>query len=67
MKAQLMAMLIGLIVKLFTPELLKSFLDTVLDFVEDKVLGTASTVDDKLVLPLCDVIRKAYNIPDDDP
>jgi len=66
MKAQLMAMLVGLIMKLFTPELLRSFLDMVLDFVENKVEGTASKVDDALVLPLCNMIRSAYGVPDDD-
>ena len=66
MKAQLMAMLVGVIMKLFTPELLRTFLDLVLDFIEDKVEGTKSTVDDRLVLPICDMIRQAYNVPDDD-
>lgn len=66
MKAKLITMLISLILQLFTPELLKSFADTVLDWVEDKVLGSASKVDDALVLPLCNMIRSAFDIPDND-
>jgi hypothetical protein len=66
MKAKLITTLIGLILKMLTPELLKSFADTVLDFVEDKVKGTESTVDDAIVLPMCDMIRAAFNIPDND-
>ena len=43
-KAQLMAALVGMIMKLLSPELLKQFIDIVLDFVEDKVEGSASTI-----------------------
>lgn len=66
MKARLIAKLIEVILMALTPELLRRFADFVLDFVEDKVLGSASTVDDRLVLPLCIMIREAFNIPDDD-
>jgi hypothetical protein len=67
MKAQLITMLIGMVMKLLTPELLRSFLDMVLDFVEAKVEGTKSTVDDRMILPICDMIRSAYHVPDNDP
>ena len=36
------------------------------DFIEDQVEGSASTVDDAIVLPICETIRAAFNIPDDD-
>ncbi len=64
MKAMLISKLIGLIMGLLTPDKLRSFADMVLDFVETQVEGTASTVDDALVLPLCVAIRAAFNIPD---
>jgi hypothetical protein len=67
MKTKLVTMLIGMVMQLLTPELLRTFLDVVLDFVEDKVEGTKSTVDDRMILPICDMIRSAYNVPDDDP
>lgn len=66
MQKQLLSVLIGLIMKVLTPELLKDFVDMALDFVEDKVLGSKSKVDDAVVLPLCDMIRKAFNVPDND-
>lgn len=44
----------------------KDIADTALDFVEDYVAGTNSTVDDALVLPICDLFRQITNIPDDD-
>ena len=40
--------------------------DTILDYLEDKVLGSASTVDDALVLPVCDLLRNVLNVPDND-
>ena len=66
MKAQLLAMLVGAILKMLTPELMKNFLDLTLDFVEQKVQGTQSTVDDAVVLPICNMIRLSFDVPDDD-
>lgn len=66
MKAQLLTMLIQALMAVLTPELIKGLMDKVLDFIEEKVIGSASTVDDALVLPLCDTIRAAFNIPDED-
>jgi len=48
------------------PGLIKGFADNVLDFVEDRVLGSASTADDAIVLPICKMIRDGFDIPDDD-
>lgn len=66
MKTLLLNQLIKTIMTILSPELLKKFADTVLDFVEDYVEGTKSSIDDALVLPLCDLIRTTFNIPDDD-
>ena len=63
---QLLMLLIQAFLALLTPELLKKFADMVLDFAEDYVTGTASDIDDALVLPLCETIRKVFDIPDDD-
>jgi len=62
----IVGMLIGTLLKMLTPELLKKFADMVLDFAENYVLGTKSTVDDAMVLPLCAAIRAAFDIPDND-
>ena len=66
MKAKLLAMLVGAVMEVLTPDLLKKFIDMVLDFVEDKVEGSKSTVDDAIVLPLCSMIRTAFDVPDND-
>ena len=66
MKTQMVAMLIQVLTTALTPDLLKKFADTALDFVEDHVVGSRSPVDDAIVLPLCNTIRAAFAIPDND-
>ena len=51
MKAMMIANLVKLIIGMLTPELLKQFADTLLDWIEDNVKGSKSTVDDAIVLP----------------
>jgi len=64
MKNKLFGMLINILLSVLTPELMKDFADMALDFVEERVLGTKSKVDDALVLPVCAMIRKTFDIPD---
>ncbi len=64
MKTKILMFLIQTLLNQLTPELLKAFADKLLDFVEDFVVGTKSDIDDKLVLPICDMIRKTFDIPD---
>ena len=66
MKTQLFTMLINALLSLLSPEMLKNFADMVLDYAEEYVLGSASSIDDKIVLPICAAIRAAFNIPDND-
>ena len=66
MKASIFAAVLDILFKILTPELLKNFVDYVLDWIESYVLGSASTVDDKLVIPLCNLIRTTFGIPDND-
>ena len=66
MQNVLVVQLIKILLGLLSEDLLKKFADTVLDFAEDKVLGSKSEVDDALVLPLCSMIRKTFDIPDND-
>ena len=58
--------LIKLLLSQLTPELLKKFIDMVFDFAEDYVLGTKSTVDDKVVFAITGALRELGNIPDND-
>lgn len=65
MKEKILGYLISQIIRMLPPGLLRQFVDQILDFVEAKVLGTASELDDTVVLPLCGMIREAFSIPDD--
>ena len=64
MFATILSKVIEILLQLLSPELLKKFADIVLDFAEDYVLGTKSDIDDKMILPLCALIRKTFDIPD---
>jgi hypothetical protein len=69
-KMQLVLAIVSALLKILTPDLIKKLAqklgDTILDFAEDHVLGTASTVDDAIVLPVCKQLREGLNIPDED-
>lgn len=66
MLASILGKVIEILLKLLTPDLLKKFADIILDFAEDFVLGTKSEIDDKMVLPLCALIRETFGIEDKD-
>ncbi len=66
MKAKILSTLIGLVLRTMTPELLKEFADKILDWVEDAVERTENKIDDAAVLPLCNMIRASFDIPDND-
>lgn len=61
----LLVSLVKAVVAMADPELLRQFVGTILCFIEKKVRGSASTVDDALVLPLCSAARVAFKIPED--
>jgi len=70
MKAQILTALIEVFLRVLqsqkAEEVLRSFADMVLDFIENKVAETGTQVDDKLALPLCSLVRKTFDIPDND-
>lgn len=59
-------MLMTALFAVLTPENLKKFVDAGLDAIENAVEGSENTIDDKLVLPICKVIRGTFDIPDND-
>lgn len=70
MKASILAALLNIFVKTLESEkaddVLRNFVDMILDFIENKVEGSASTVDDRLVLPVVGLIRRTFDVPDND-
>lgn len=66
MKKALIASLVQVLAMTLTPELLVKFADMALDFVENEIEKSTTKLDDKLILPICNSIRRAFNIPDND-
>ncbi len=66
MKTYLITQLVKLIIGMLNAKLLRQFVDTLLDFIEDFVAGTKSDIDDAIILPVCNALREILNIPDDD-
>jgi len=42
------------------------FVDSALDYVEDSVVASENKLDDAVVLPLCSLVRRVLNVPDND-
>ena len=66
MKSQLISMLVSILMRVLDETLLKQFADMTLDFIENAVLGSKSKIDDALVLPVCAMIRRTFDISDND-
>lgn len=65
-KLDLLIRLLGKLLGQLKPEMLREAVDKVLDYFEEKIADSETETDDALLLPLIDVIRGAFNIPDDD-
>jgi hypothetical protein len=55
--------IIGILLGLFTETMLRDTVKWILNYADAKVLGTASKIDDALVLPCTALLRKLCNIP----
>lgn len=55
----------ALIIKL-DEKTIKAGFDGLLDIIEDAVVKSENTMDDAIVLPICDQIRRALDVPDND-
>jgi len=66
MRAKIIAKLFEILLGLFPAELLKGFVDQLIDLIENAVAKSENKLDDQIVLPLCVMIRSAFDIPDND-
>lgn len=66
MKEKLLTLLIQGLFAILTPENLKVFMDAGLDAIENLVEGSENKIDDRIVLPICKLIRSTFDIPDND-
>ena len=62
----LIQQLVSALVVMMSPEILKKGLDALLDTIEEAVGKTENTVDDIVVLGICQQIRRAFDVPDND-
>ena len=62
----LLALLLSMLEVMMTKENYQLVMDAIFDAIEDKVVDTANTIDDQLVLPVVKKIREKINVPDND-
>jgi len=62
----LLKMFIKMVMERLTPELLKEWVDSGLDYIEEAVETSETQIDDVLVLPVINLIRTAFDVPDND-
>jgi len=62
MQAKAIEILIAMLVKMFDPELMEKFAENLISWVESEVVGSASKLDDAIVLPLCAAVRHAFGL-----
>ena len=62
----LLQQLVGALAATMSPEVLRKGLDALLDAVETAIGKTENTVDDIVVLGICQQIRRAFDVPDND-
>jgi hypothetical protein len=66
MKAAIISALVNALLSIMSPELLKKFADMVIDFAEEAVAKSENKLDDKIVLPICTLVRSTFDIQDND-
>ena len=64
MKERLFSYFMALVIKTLSEETLRELADRVIDFVEDKAVASEAKWDNAVILPLCDVVRRAFNVED---
>jgi len=66
MQTILIQQLVNVLIMSLSPEVLKKGLDYLLDLAEQSVARSENRLDDAVVLGLCQQIRRAFDVPDDD-
>jgi len=67
MGTNLIVQLIGLLMgQILSKDMQRMAVDKLCDFVEDAVADTANPFDDAAALPICKMLRVAFDVPDDD-
>lgn len=64
-RSHLVTIIIDLLMRALSPDLIKGLADSLIDIVEKAVQDSDSDLDDKIALPICSLIRSVFNIPDE--
>ena len=54
------------LIKLLPEEKIVKYADEAIDWCEDVIVDSSNDYDDRILLPLLDLIRKAFGLPDND-
>lgn len=64
-KTQAISSLLTNLLKILPKDLMKSFINTGLDMIQDLVVASTNKIDDTIVLPIIKLIRVSFDIPED--
>ena len=62
----LVTQIINILLTLVSKDQYKEIVDKLIDSVEDAVAKSPNTIDDAIILPLCDKVRDVLDVPDND-
>lgn len=66
MQAMMVQQLVNALLLFLNPEVMKKGLDSLLDVVEESVTRSETQIDDVVVLSICNQVRRAFDVPDND-
>lgn len=66
MKLQIVLMLVGNILKLISPNMVRDAVNAVINVIETRIAKTENTIDDAVAIPLVAMLRQTLAIPDTD-
>jgi len=58
--------LLKIVLRAIPDDLEKKAIDAALDVIENAVADSKNKIDDMVVLPLCKILRRTFDVPDDD-
>lgn len=66
MRNRIIGLMLGALIKALPEDIMKKGVDALLDKIEDAVEDSETKIDDTIVLPVIALIRKSFDIPDND-
>ena len=66
MKNAFLVQFIAILISALKPEMLRRAVDGLLDVAETAIAESETKIDDTVLLPLIELIRRTFNVPDND-